>query len=125
VKTAGRDRRAAAERNGRRAERFAALLLALKGFRILARRFKASGGEIDIAARRGNLLVLAEVKTRADLDAAVLALTPAGRRRIEAAGQAFIARRPHLARLALRYDIIAVAGLKVRHLPDAWRGRAP
>jgi putative endonuclease len=117
--------RAAAERGGRRAERLAALLLTLKGFRILAMRFKAGGGEIDIAARRGGLLVFAEVKARSDLDEAVLAVTSGGRRRIEAAGRSFFAARPHLARLGLRYDIIAVSGLRVRHLPDAWRERAP
>lgn len=113
--------RQAAERLGRRAERLAAFWLMLKGFRIIERRFKASGGEIDLAARRGNLVALVEVKARSDPDEAVLAVTPRTRRRIEAAGRAFIARRPHLAACALRYDIIAVCGWRVRHLPDAWR----
>lgn len=117
------DKRAAAEREGRRAERLAALLLALKGFRILATRFKAGGGEIDIAARRGGLLVFAEVKARRGLDDAVRAVSPGGRRRVEAAARAFLAARPHLARLGLRYDIIAVSGLRVRHMADAWRER--
>lgn len=116
-----RKTRVDAERDGRRAEFLAALFLQLKGFRILDRRFKAAGGEIDIAARRGGLLVLAEVKAREDLDAALLAVTERSRRRIEAAGRAFMARRPHLQNLDLRYDILAVTGFKVRHLPDAWR----
>lgn len=113
--------RKAAERFGRRAEWLAGLLLAAKGFHVIERRFKAAGGEIDLAAKRGRLLVFAEVKARAGLDEAVLAVTGRNRRRIEAAGRILIARRPHLAEYALRYDIIAVAGWRVRHLADAWR----
>ena len=108
------DRRAA-EARGRRAETLAALLLSAKGVQILA------GGEIDIAAKRGQLLIFAEVKARANADDAILAVTPAARRRIEAAGRSFISTRPHLADYALRYDIIAVAGWRPRHFPDAWR----
>ncbi len=110
-----------AERAGRRAEWLAGLLLAAKGFRIIERRFKAAGGEIDLAAKRGRLLVFAEVKARPSLDEAILAVTGKSRRRIEAAGRILIARRPHLAEYGLRYDIIAVAGWRVRHLADAWR----
>jgi len=115
------DKRQRAERLGRRAEWLAAVILILKGFSIVERRFKAAGGEVDIAARRGSLLVLAEVKARPSLDEAVFAVTPKTRRRIEAAGRALLARRPRLAECALRYDIIAVSGWRVRHLADAWR----
>ncbi|MEQ1931787.1 MAG: YraN family protein [Parvularculaceae bacterium] len=121
MRAEGRRDRAEAERQGRRAERLAAFYLQLKGYRLLARRFKAAGGEIDLAARRGDVLVFAEVKARADLDAGVLAVTPSSRRRVEAAGRAFIASRPHLAPLGVRYDIMAVSGVRIRHLRDAWR----
>lgn len=110
-----------AEREGRRAEWLAGLFLRLKGFRILARRFKSPAGEIDLVARRGGLVALIEVKTRPGLDEAVFAVTPKTRRRVEAAGRLFVARHPHLAALALRYDIIAVAGWRLRHIADAWR----
>lgn len=115
--------RAKAERHGRRAEWFAGIFLQLKGYRVLARRFKAGGGEIDIAARQGDVLVFAEVKTRAVFNDAVLAVTGPARRRIESAGKSFIASRPHLAPLGVRYDIIAVRGLEIRHFRDAWRER--
>lgn len=117
------DARRAAERAGRRAEQLAALHLRLCGFTILARRFKCPAGEIDIVARRGRLLVLAEVKARADADAALIAVTAKARRRIEAAGRAFLSRHPRLADCGLRYDIIAVSGLSVRRFADAWRER--
>lgn len=113
--------RVAAERRGRRAERLAELALFFKGFRIIARRFKAAGGEIDLVARRGPLLVFAEVKARASLDEAVFAVTPRARRRIEDAGRRFLALNPRLSPEAVRYDILAVAGWRVRHLADAWR----
>lgn len=115
--------RAAAERQGRRAEWLASLYLRLKGYRVLARRFKAAGGEIDIAARRGDVLVLVEVKARADLDDAIFAVTASAKRRIEAAGRSFMASRPHLASLGVRYDIIAVSGVRLRHVRDAWRSQ--
>ena len=110
-----------AERAGRRAEYLASLFLQLKGFGVLARRYKSPVGEIDLVARRGGLVAFVEVKARPSLDEAVFAVSPRARRRIEAAGRLFIAREPHLAALALRYDIIAVAGWRLRHLPGAWR----
>lgn len=115
------DKRRRAERSGRFAEIFAALLLTLKGYSILARRFRVGRGEIDLVARRGRLVAFVEVKRRASLDEAVFAVTPAARRRIEAAAKSFLSRRPALADADVRYDIIAVAGLRLRHLPGAWR----
>lgn len=111
----------AAERGGRRAEWLAALAFALAGFSVLDRRFKAAGGEIDIVARRGGLLVFAEVKARPSLDEAVFAVTPRNRRRVEAAGRAYLARRPRLAVCAIRYDVVAVSGWAVRRIAGAWR----
>ncbi|MEX0644853.1 MAG: YraN family protein [Parvularculaceae bacterium] len=116
-----REARVAAERHGRRAEWLASLYLYCRGFHIIARRFKAAGGEIDLVAQRGGLLVFAEVKARPSLDEAVLAVTPKARRRMEAARRMFLARHPRLAELAQRYDILAVAGFRVRHVADAWR----
>ena len=113
-----------AERTGRRAEWAAAMLLRLKGFSILERRWKTPAGEIDLVAKRGNLVVFAEVKARAGLDDAVDAVTPKARRRISAAAALFFASRPRLADCGVRYDMILVAGLRMRHIADAWRDGA-
>jgi len=51
------------------AESRAALLLITKAYRIVARRWKTPFGEIDIIARRRRMLVFAEVKARATVDA--------------------------------------------------------
>jgi len=110
-----------AERFGRRAETFAALFLRLKGFDIIARRFRANGGEVDLIGKRGRLIVFAEIKARASVDAAILAVTPKNRRRIRKAASSFLARHPHLADHDMRYDIIAVARWRLKHIPAAWR----
>ncbi|MFW5833612.1 MAG: YraN family protein, partial [Pseudomonadota bacterium] len=53
------------DRRGHDAEARAAWWLRLKGFRILACRYRTPVGEIDLVARRGRLLVFVEVKYRA------------------------------------------------------------
>lgn len=50
---------------GRLGERVACRFLMTEGFDVLARRFKARRGEIDLIAFEGNVLVCVEVKTRA------------------------------------------------------------
>ena len=114
-----RDRRAA-ERAGRLAEYAAAARLILTGHRILLMRFKAKGGEIDIVARRGGTVALIEVKRRPSLDEAIDAVGPRTRRRIEQAARTLLAARPDLQDTALRFDIIASAGWRLRHVKGAW-----
>lgn len=103
---AGRRR---AFRFGLGAEGRAALLLRLKGYRILARRFRTAGGEADLVALRGETIVFVEVKARGELAAAQEAITPAQRRRIAAAARAWLTRHPDDARLTLRFDAVFVA----------------
>lgn len=110
-----------AEKSGRRSEWLAALWLQMKGYSILAMRVKTPSGEIDIVARRGKLIAFVEVKARADADTAVLAVTAKAQRRICAAARMFLARRHGLADCQVRYDIIAVAGWRIRHIASAWR----
>jgi putative endonuclease len=59
----GADPRGAREL-GRRGERLAADYLRRRGFRVLGAGFLARRGEIDLVCRRGDHLVLVEVKTR-------------------------------------------------------------
>src|SRR6266851_5782557 len=65
--------RVAAFRTGISAESRAAVYLMAKGYRILAKRFRTPYGEIDIVARRRNLVAFVEVKARASLDEAAYA----------------------------------------------------
>lgn len=116
------DRRRADERAGRAAEAVAALLLRLKGYRILARRFRGVRGEVDLIARKRGILAFVEVKRRADLAAALESVTPRQRARIAAAAEEFVARSPRLVGLSIRFDAVAIGtGRFPRHLKDAWR----
>lgn len=119
--TAPSEKRVRAERAGRAAKTLAAWAYRLRGFQILDRRFKATSGEIDLVARKGGLLVFAEVKRRADIDAALFAVTYKNRRRHEQAVKVWLSRNPRLAGFDIRYDIAAVAGWKVEIAADAWR----
>jgi len=118
----GRERRQAAYALGRAAERRAALWLRLKCYRILASGLRGPLGEIDLVARRGQVLAFVEVKVRDEMAAAALAITPGQRGRFLRAVQPFCQRHPTLAKLQPRFDAVLVCpGRLPRHLPDAWR----
>jgi putative endonuclease len=106
--------RVAAFRTGLSAETRAAAYLIAKGYRILAKRFRTPYGEIDIVARRRNLLAFVEVKARNTLDEAAYAVTPRQQRRIIDAAQAWLMAHPEHADFDLRFDVMLIAP---RHLP--------
>ncbi len=115
-------RRRAAHRRGRAAEAVAAFSLMLKGYRILARRYRTKAGEIDLVARRGKVLAIVEVKRRADFATGIEAVHPEAQRRIRRAAELFVRRRPSFSELALRFDIIVITPFAwPRHVVDAWR----
>lgn len=115
------DRRRA-ERDGGRAETIAAMWLRLKGYRILHRRYRGFGGEIDIVARRGRLVAVVEVKARRTAADCLAAVTLRQQRRVEAAAAELIARDARAAGCSVRFDVIAVRPRRLPlHLIDAWR----
>lgn len=121
----GRDRKRAHDR-GLWAEWLAAGLLLVKGYRILGRRVRNRAGELDLIARRGNVVAFVEVKARADAAAAETALGERQRQRITRAASAWLAGQPHLQALNPRFDLILVSpGLLPRHRTDAWRTEFP
>lgn len=112
-----------ARRSGRRGEVLAALLLMLKGYRILGFRLASPRGEIDLLALRAGAVVVVEVKRRMTIEAALEAVRPDQRARLRRAAAALVAGRPALKGAAIRLDLIALApGRLPRHIPDAWRG---
>ena len=112
---------------GRFGEQLAARTLSETGLRILARNWRSPAGEIDIIARRGQILVVVEVKRRPDFTSALTAISPRQQARLVRAAQAFQARRADCAGLTLRFDVIVFAGHRwldgrwPRHLKEAWR----
>jgi putative endonuclease len=110
------------ERSGRHAETAAGLWLQLKGYRIRDRRVRTPLGEIDLVASRGKMLVFVEVKSRQTFEAALEAVTPETRRRIEQAARLWVGRRRSMQDWLWRFDIVLLApGRLPRHMPDAWR----
>lgn len=107
------DKRRAAYKKGHRGEQMAAWALRIKGYRILTTRYKTKSGEVDIIARRGNLVLMVEVKARPTLEQAMDAVTHSALCRIEAAGDEWLARQKDYAVLSIRYDLIAI-------LPRRW-----
>ncbi|MEC9462554.1 MAG: YraN family protein [Pseudomonadota bacterium] len=101
-------KRIRAERLGRWSEYRAALALLIKGYRIVALRYKTKAGEVDIIARRGDLVIFVEVKARKDLRAGVDAVSYTAERRIENAADHWLRRQSDATRLSLRHDIIVV-----------------
>ena len=130
--------------SGRRAERIACWLLRAKGYRILAVNWRCPAGEVDILARRGQVLAAVEVKRRASGlaagegagDAALFAISPHQQARVARAAEAFAARRADCRDLELRLDAITVTEPTSwpwaavaralqwgwpRHFPAAWQ----
>jgi putative endonuclease len=115
-------KRLKARRRGRIAEHLCRWHLRLRGWRILACDWRCPAGEIDILARRRDVLAVIEVKSRPDFAAGAEALSPRQRRRIARAAQAFLAMRPELSAMAVRFDVMVVRPRRLpRHLPGAWR----
>ena len=117
--------RVAAFRTGLSAEARAAAWLMAKGYRILAQRFRTPYGEIDIVARRRNLLAFIEVKARASPDEAAYAVTPRQQARIINAAQAWLqvwlTAHPEHADFELRFDAMLIAPRRLpRHLLAAF-----
>jgi putative endonuclease len=113
--------RVAAFRTGLSAESRAAAWLMAKGYRILAKLFRTPYGEIDIVARRRNLVAFIEVKARGNLDDAAYAVTPRQQARIIAAAQAWLMAHPEHAEYELRFDAMLIAPRRLpRHLLAAF-----
>ena len=116
-------RRLAAEKRGRRSETLAALLLRLKGYRILARRVRTHAGEIDLIARApSGLVCFIEVKARTADGIAIESVGPRQQARIARAAELYVAGRPELANKGMRFDIVTIIPRRLpRHIRDAWR----
>ena len=114
--------RRGSHRRGLSAEALAAAALRLKGYRILARRFRAPVGEIDMIARRGAHFAFVEVKARPD---AGEVLTARQRARIYRAAQAWLAAASLRGALpdefSASFDLIVVTPWRwPRHMREAF-----
>ena len=120
-----RRKRLRAYRKGFTSEWLAAAALLIKGYRIVAWRYRTKLGEIDLIARRGDLVLIVEVKARASLAAAMEAVAFQSARRIEGAADMWLSRQPDYARLSVRFDLVAVLPWRWPvHVENVFHGRA-
>ena len=111
-----------AEKRGRGAETIAAMYLRMHGWRILARRARVPGGEVDIVAKRGRTLAFVEVKARGTEDAAAFALDEWRLRRVAVAAERLMPRYMDGVD-EVRIDAIFIVPCRwPKHLENVWQG---
>jgi len=105
---------------GRKAEELAAAYLQSKGLSVVERNFRAKVGEIDIIAKDGDEIVFVEVRARAtkDFGGAAASVSGAKRRKLIRAAALWLQARGWDG--ACRFDVVALDGGKLEHLPAAF-----
>ena len=117
--------RTKAERRGHFAEMIALIYLRLKGYRLLAMRYKTPQGEVDLIMRRRDVTAFIEVKARRSRDEGVTAVTNTQSMRIAAAARFWMARDKISNRNFCRFDIVVVnAYFLPHHVENAFSGDA-
>lgn len=108
--------RTRAYRFGLEAEFLGEVLLRLKGYSILERRFLCRGGEVDLIVRRGTTLAFVEVKARKTLAEARAAIDDRKRERIARAARIYLGRLKFQP-ATIRCDAVLVAPFSLpRHI---------
>lgn len=109
----GRQRRQSARSFGIRGEYAALAWLLLRGWRVLARNYRMSNGEIDLIAAKRGVIAFVEVKSRAAIDEARTSITHEKRRRISRAATHWLTRNGWAIGYTLRGDAIFIAPRKL------------
>lgn len=120
-------KRKKAYRFGVSAEKWASAYLRLKGYRVLAERYRNPLGEIDIVATRGNTLIAVEVKARKTTADCEISVTAFKQQKIARAVEGLIggykiAGLNDVGHRNIRFDVIWITpGRWPQHIKDAWR----
>ena len=96
---------------GKLGEDFACRELQRRGYRILDRRFRTKGGELDIIARDGAVLVFVEVRSRSggSFGTPFDSVTWQKQHRLCRMAATYLGQK-HLADMACRFDVVGVLG---------------
>ena len=101
------------------AENIAKGFLRLKGYSILATRYRNHAGEIDIIAKRRKTVAFIEVKARKNKAQLAEAITRKQQHRISRAASLYMAQLP--ASYQARFDVIFITLRSwPQHIPHAW-----
>lgn len=103
------------ELKGRWGEFAATIILRLKGYRIIAKRYKTKCGEIDIIAYKQDTIVFIEVKARKTIEKCFIAINYHQMQRLQRASMIFLKNHPNYSMKFTRYDVILIANW---HLPQ-------
>ena len=97
---------------GRSAEDVAADYLTEQGLTVLLRNYRRRSGELDLVARDGDVLVVAEVRTRSTEEFGGAAASVDGwkQHKIIRATTQLLQQRKDLAQLRVRFDVIVIRG---------------
>lgn len=107
------------------AELLASLYLRIKGYQIVEMRYKTPVGEIDILARKRNMLVAVEVKVRESFADALFAVTDKSQNRIARALEFYLTHHSRAGVTDFRFDVITIKmPFFIRHIDNAWQSRA-
>jgi len=115
-------RRTYQQRIGEAAEDIAVKFLLAQGLEILERNFRRRLGELDVVARDGDVLVIAEVRTRATnrYGGAAASVDFRKQRRLIRATAQLLQHRRDLAHLGVRFDVIAVSEIACERPRVEW-----
>ena len=104
------------------AENSACAFLESQGFTIVTRNFLRRIGELDVVARDGELLVIAEVRTRSSdhYGGAAASIGPSKQRRIAATAALLLQQHRELRNCRVRFDVIVVRDGKIEWLKQAF-----
>lgn len=106
---------------GKIAEMRARWFLRIRGFRILSSRYitgrNTGRAEIDIIARRGNLIIFCEVKYRPSINVALSAVTNRQSARLRRSAETYLSRIRWSG--DARFDIITVCGRRINWVQGA------
>jgi putative endonuclease len=105
---------------GRIAEERAAQFLKTQGYALLARNFRWKGGEIDIIARKEDVVVFVEVRSRASSNFGTAAETIGAAKREKIRRTALLYIQNKNLDCPLRFDVIAFDGEIMEHTENAF-----
>ena len=107
--------------DGLSAESKALAWLTAKGYRTLAERYVAKGGEVDLIVQLGTTIAFVEVKARARIEDAEIAIGEPKIARISCAARQWVAQNPTALNYDLRGDAVFIApGRQPRHVEAAF-----
>lgn len=122
------EKRKEAHKRGLKAEKTAVRWLRMKGYQILAERYKNAFGEVDILAKKGNVLALVEVKARKTYRECAESITPAKQQRQIKAAKSLLAYPGVYAKffnssqVQVRFDVMMIRPWRLpRHMINAFQ----